>query len=890
MLMCSKYVQLEVVVFMFGLFFFFFQAEDGIRDVAVTGVQTCALPISRSDAVVGVGTKRHTDRIRTNARDLRRRGRQRIVQRVPVHRPGDRGGQRRVAVAVVFALIVRLHRPRALVHRQGAVARSDAVVGVGTKRHTDRIWTNARELRRRGRQRIVQRVPVHRPGDRGGQRPDAVAVVFALIVRLHRRRALVHRQGAVARSDAVVGVGTKRHTDRIRTNARELRRRGRQRIVQRVPVHRAGDRGGQRRVAVAVVFALIVRLHRRRALVHRQGAVARSDAVVGVGTKRHADRIRTNAGELRRRGRQRIVQRVPVHRPGDRGGQRRVAVAVVFALIVRLHRRRALVHRQGAVARSDAVVGVGTKRHADRIRTNARELRRRGRQRIVQRVPVHRPGDRGGQRRVGVAVVLGFIVRLHRRRALVHRQGAVARSDAVVGVGTKRHTDRIWTNARELQRRGRQRIVQRVPVHRAGDRGGQRRVAVAVVFALIVRLHRRRALVHRQGAVARSDAVVGVQAKRHLDRIRAYAGELRRRGRQRIVQRVPVHRPGDRGGQRRVAVAVVFALIVRLHRRRALVHRQGAVARSDAVVGVGTKRHADRIWTNARELRRRGRQRIVQRVPVHRPGDRGGQRRVFFFNDTATTEIYTLSLHVALPICAVARSDAVVGVGTKRHADRIWTNARELQRRGRQRIVQRVPVHRAGDRGGQRWVAVVVVFALIVRLHRRRALVHRQGAVARSDAVVGVGTKRHTDRIWTNARELHRRGCQRIVQRVPVHRPGDRGGQRRVGVAVVFGFIVRLHRRRSLVHRQGAVARSDAVVGVGTKRHTDRIWTNAGELRRRGRQRIVQRVPVHRPGDRGGQRRVAVAVVFALIVRLHRRRALVHRQGAVARSDSVVEA
>src|SRR5690606_40235811 len=27
------------------LFFFFFQAEDGIRDFHVTGVQTCALPI-----------------------------------------------------------------------------------------------------------------------------------------------------------------------------------------------------------------------------------------------------------------------------------------------------------------------------------------------------------------------------------------------------------------------------------------------------------------------------------------------------------------------------------------------------------------------------------------------------------------------------------------------------------------------------------------------------------------------------------------------------------------------------------------------------------------------------------------------------------------------------
>src|SRR2546427_302929 len=29
-------------------FFFFFQAEDGIRDLTVTGVQTCALPISIS--------------------------------------------------------------------------------------------------------------------------------------------------------------------------------------------------------------------------------------------------------------------------------------------------------------------------------------------------------------------------------------------------------------------------------------------------------------------------------------------------------------------------------------------------------------------------------------------------------------------------------------------------------------------------------------------------------------------------------------------------------------------------------------------------------------------------------------------------------------------------
>src|SRR5258707_2395206 len=35
-------------------FFFFFQAEDGIRDIGVTGVQTCALPISyRVDRIAG---------------------------------------------------------------------------------------------------------------------------------------------------------------------------------------------------------------------------------------------------------------------------------------------------------------------------------------------------------------------------------------------------------------------------------------------------------------------------------------------------------------------------------------------------------------------------------------------------------------------------------------------------------------------------------------------------------------------------------------------------------------------------------------------------------------------------------------------------------------------
>src|SRR5690606_40290806 len=37
----------SIFVSIFFMLFFFFQAEDGIRDFHVTGVQTCALPISR---------------------------------------------------------------------------------------------------------------------------------------------------------------------------------------------------------------------------------------------------------------------------------------------------------------------------------------------------------------------------------------------------------------------------------------------------------------------------------------------------------------------------------------------------------------------------------------------------------------------------------------------------------------------------------------------------------------------------------------------------------------------------------------------------------------------------------------------------------------------------
>src|SRR3712207_7174278 len=44
------------------LSFFFFQAEDGIRDIGVTGVQTCALPICDIASTIGCADDQPHDR------------------------------------------------------------------------------------------------------------------------------------------------------------------------------------------------------------------------------------------------------------------------------------------------------------------------------------------------------------------------------------------------------------------------------------------------------------------------------------------------------------------------------------------------------------------------------------------------------------------------------------------------------------------------------------------------------------------------------------------------------------------------------------------------------------------------------------------------------------
>src|SRR3712207_4252371 len=46
---------------------FFFQAEDGIRDIGVTGVQTCALPICSERKVPHIGTETRSKLLREAA-------------------------------------------------------------------------------------------------------------------------------------------------------------------------------------------------------------------------------------------------------------------------------------------------------------------------------------------------------------------------------------------------------------------------------------------------------------------------------------------------------------------------------------------------------------------------------------------------------------------------------------------------------------------------------------------------------------------------------------------------------------------------------------------------------------------------------------------------------
>src|SRR5438874_12634815 len=101
---------------------FFFQAEDGIRDLYVTGVQTCALPISTllaTRAPVVVCPAMHTEMwehaaVQDNITLLRERGVEVVDPSVGRLAGGDEGAGRLADLDVIVAAVERVLAPHDL--------------------------------------------------------------------------------------------------------------------------------------------------------------------------------------------------------------------------------------------------------------------------------------------------------------------------------------------------------------------------------------------------------------------------------------------------------------------------------------------------------------------------------------------------------------------------------------------------------------------------------------------------------------------------------------------------------------------------------------------------------------------------------------------------------
>src|SRR5215467_10879589 len=104
---------------------------------------------------------------------------------------------------------------------------------------------------------------------------------------------------------------------------------------------------------------------------------------------------------------------------------------------------------------------------------------------------------------------------------------------------------------------------------------------------------------------------------------------------------------------------------------------------SYAVFCLKTKRHCDRPWCSRKHSWCAA---SAAQTP-HRCSSPAGRGRAFFFNDTATTEIYTLSLHDALPISPphpgrIAFDSVTLPDGaTRQHATTVSAGTAETDRK-----------------------------------------------------------------------------------------------------------------------------------------------------------------------------------------------------------------
>src|SRR2546421_6898399 len=97
----------------FGVFFFF-QAEDGIRDLIVTGVQTCALPISQAEDGIRdliVRSEEHTSELQSRS-DLVCRlllEKRQQIRPLPVSRSAILRLLQVRIIVFAFAMAMRMH-------------------------------------------------------------------------------------------------------------------------------------------------------------------------------------------------------------------------------------------------------------------------------------------------------------------------------------------------------------------------------------------------------------------------------------------------------------------------------------------------------------------------------------------------------------------------------------------------------------------------------------------------------------------------------------------------------------------------------------------------------------------------------------------------------------
>src|SRR2546422_8670560 len=136
--------------------FFFFQAEDGIRDVAVTGVQTCALPIYRGPGLepgeqpgCGRAAQRH---LRPSILPLGRR------RDLPAREVGDE----------LHAVADAEDRDAEFEQLRIGARRARVEHGVGTARENDPLGgelADEREIARRGMDLAVDVRLAHAPRD-----------------------------------------------------------------------------------------------------------------------------------------------------------------------------------------------------------------------------------------------------------------------------------------------------------------------------------------------------------------------------------------------------------------------------------------------------------------------------------------------------------------------------------------------------------------------------------------------------------------------------------------------------------------------------------------------------------------------------------------------------